>query len=90
MVATDLVEVPSVAPRRTSTFKVLDGAHMRLDMSTVNHHDKSELYTRAIYEFSGEHLIYCVGAPGQPRPTSFSTSAGDGNTRVVLKRKAGN
>ena len=61
---------------------------MALDMTTLNHGDRSVLYTRAIYELDSDRLTYCVGAPGQPRPGSFTTEASDGNTRVVLKRVA--
>jgi uncharacterized protein (TIGR03067 family) len=95
MVATDLVEAPSSAtwisdffptPQRTSWFKVIEGEPMALDMTTLNHGDRSVLHTRAIYVLDGDHLTYCVGAPGQPRPGVFSTETGDGNTRVVLKR----
>src|SRR5690348_8893422 len=95
MVATDLVEAPSFAtwaselfavPQRTSWFKIVAGDPMALDMTTLNHGDRSVLHTKAIYKFHGNHLTYCVGAPGQPRPTAFTTDSGDGNTRVVLKR----
>jgi uncharacterized protein (TIGR03067 family) len=88
MVATNLVEVPSIAtvPARTSTFKVVAGEPMGLDLTTVHHHDQSLLFTKAIYRFAGDALIYCVGAPGQPRPTEFTTRSGDGRTLVVLRR----
>lgn len=90
MVNTDLVEVrsfESIAPARTSTFKVVASAPMRLDLTTINHADQKVLVTKAIYQLKGNVLIYCVGAPGQRRPTSFTTVAGDGNTLVVLKRR---
>jgi uncharacterized protein (TIGR03067 family) len=86
MVATDLVEVQSIAPPRTSTFKVIPGEPMALDMTTINHTDQSLMYTKAIYRLKGQVLIYCVGAPGKDRPTDFTTATGDGNTLVVLRR----
>ena len=87
MVATDLVEDPSIAPQRTSTFKVIAGEPMGLNMTTVNHGDRRVLLTKSIYQLKDSVLTYCVGAPGQPRPTAFATAAGDGNTFVVLKRR---
>ena len=86
MVATDLVEVQEIAPPRTSTFKVIPGEPMALDMTTINHSDKSPIYTKAIYRLKGRVLIYCVGAPGKDRPTDFTTATDNGNTLVVLRR----
>jgi uncharacterized protein (TIGR03067 family) len=86
MVATDLVEVQSIAPPRTSTFKVIPGEPMALDMTTINHTDQSLMYTKAIYRLKGQVLIYCVGAPGKERPTDFTTATANGNTLVVLRR----
>jgi hypothetical protein len=86
MVATGLVEVQSIAPPRTSTFKVIPGEPMALDMTTINHTDQSLIYTKAIYRLRGRVLIYCVGAPGKDRPTDFMTATGSGNTLVVLRR----
>ena len=90
MVVTDLVEVRSFtgAQSRTSYFEVLAGQPMALNMTTVAHTDHSVLYTKAIYTLEGDRLTYCVGAPCQRRPTSFTTQAGDGNTLVVLQRSA--
>jgi hypothetical protein len=45
------------------------------------------LHTKAIYLLAGDTLTYCVAAPGQPRPTAFATSPGDGRTHVVLQRR---
>jgi hypothetical protein len=86
MVATDLVEVHDIAPPRTSTFKIIPGDPMALDLTTINHSDKSLMHTKATYRLKGQVLIYCVGAPGKDRPTDFTTASGDGNTLVVLKR----
>jgi hypothetical protein len=90
MVEPGLVEVPSwsVALSRTSRFQVVAGAPMGLNMTTINHFDKSILQTKAIYRLGGNTLTYCVGAPGTPRPTLFATSEGDGNTLVTLRRAA--
>jgi len=90
MLNRDLVEAPSFKAYRTSRFKVSTGTPMRLSMTTTNHRDHDVLYTKAIYRLEGDVLTYCVGAPGQPRPTSFSTVQGDGNTLVELKRGARN
>ena len=86
MVVTDLVEVPGEKPQRTSKFQVIAGKPMGLDMVTINHGDQSVLHTKAIYHLHGNILTYCVGAPGQSRPTSLSTDWRDDNTLVVLKR----
>jgi len=86
MVATDLVEVQNIPPPRMSTFKVIPAEPMALDMTTINHNDKSLMYTKAIYRLKGQVLTYCVGAPGKDRPTDFTTAAGNGNTLVVLRR----
>jgi uncharacterized protein (TIGR03067 family) len=88
MAVTSLVEVQLVRPSRTSTFQVVAGAPRKLDLTTLNHFDQTRMYTKAIYKLEKGRLTYCVGAPGQPRPTAFATSATDGNTLVVLKRKA--
>ncbi len=86
MVATDLVEVQNIAPPRMSTYKVIPGEPMALDMTTINHSDKSLMHTKAIYRLKARVLIYCVGAPGKDRPTYFTTASGSGNTLVVLRR----
>ena len=86
MVSEDLVEVPWTIPSRTSRFQIVAGEPMALDMTTRNHGDASILHTYAIYQLKGNVLTYCVGSPGDPRPTEFSTQAGDRRTLVVLKR----
>ena len=85
MVATDLVEVQNIAPPRMSTFKIIPGEPMALDMTTINHNDKILMYTKAIYRLKGQVLTYCVAAPGKDRPTDFTTGPGNGNTLVVLR-----
>ena len=86
MVNTDLVEVPGTKRQRTSSFQVIAGKPMGLEMVTINHGDQSVLHTKAIYHLHGNVLTYCVGAPGQPRPTTLSREMQDGNTLVVLRR----
>jgi uncharacterized protein (TIGR03067 family) len=88
MVEPSLVEAPDTEVSRTSSFKVVAGEPMGLNMTTVNQADRSLLQTKAIYRLKGDVLTYCVGAPGQPRPTAFSTTEGDGQTLVTLKRAA--
>ena len=74
------------APPRKSTFKLINAEPYRIDLKTVYEDGRPTLYTKAIYELKGIHLVYCVSAPGLPRPTSFATKQGDGSTLVVLKR----
>ncbi len=90
MVTTDLVQVQKTTPGRTSTFQVVAGAPLKLDLTTVLHANQTRLYTKAIYKLENGLLTYCVGAPGQPRPRAFATSALDGNTLVVLQRSTDN
>lgn len=86
MVQPDLVQVPLTV--RTSTFTLTKATPNEMDLTTVHHFDQSELHTKAIYKMEGDRLTYCVAAPGQPRPTEFTTRPGDGNTLVVLRRFA--
>ena len=87
MLNMDLVEVPTKKPQRTSTFQVVSGRPMALDMTTIDHGDKSVLKTKSICRLHGDSLTYCVGSPGQSRPARFATAPGDGNTLVVLRRR---
>jgi hypothetical protein len=86
MVNADLVEVPGAAPRIKSTFDVVSEKPLALDMTTIDQRDHSVLQTKAICRFTGNKLIYCVGAPGEPRPKTLATTTGDRNTLVVLRR----
>ena len=88
MVDVDLVEVPGTAPRIKSTFEVVARRPLALDLTTVDQRDQSVLETKAIFRFEGSTLTYCVGAPGQPRPTGFETTPGDLNTLVILQRES--
>lgn len=38
---------------------------------------------RGIFELDGKTLKLCYAAPGQPRPSNYSTAAGDGKTMAV-------
>jgi uncharacterized protein (TIGR03067 family) len=42
-----------------------------------------------IFELSGDTLIICMAAPGQPRPGAFSSKAGDGRSFTTWRRVAG-
>jgi hypothetical protein len=57
------------------------------DLSGVNVAGRP-LQTKAIYEIHGDRLTYCVAAPGQPRPTRYTTKQGDGHTLVSLRRQS--
>jgi len=83
-----LVEAPTKKPTRTSVFQAVVGRPMSLDMTTTDHTDQSVLKTKAICRVRGDLLTYCVGAPGQPRPLSFTTMSYDGNTLVRLRRRS--
>lgn len=39
---------------------------------------------KGIYELEDDKLIYCLAAPGKPRPQKFSTPKGSGQTLVRL------
>jgi len=75
---------PREALARTSTF-TLAGAE-RMNLTTTYQGRSSPLHTYAIYGVEGKILTYCVAAPDHERPTTFTTSRGDGRTLVVLKR----
>jgi uncharacterized protein (TIGR03067 family) len=76
------------APPRTSTFKLIATNPPQIDLTTIYHDGRPTLYTKAIYELRGDVLTYCVAAPGRARPTTLTTTPGDGCTLVVLKRAA--
>jgi uncharacterized protein (TIGR03067 family) len=40
---------------------------------------------QGIYEVNGDTLKVCYAAPGQPRPTEFSSQPGSGNRMFVMK-----
>jgi uncharacterized protein (TIGR03067 family) len=40
----------------------------------------------AIYELKGNDLRVCVAAPGQPRPSAFTTDAGSANYITTMRR----
>jgi uncharacterized protein (TIGR03067 family) len=41
---------------------------------------------RTIYRLEGDTLRICVGRPGRDRPKEFASTAGSGESLVVLKR----
>lgn len=41
---------------------------------------------KGIYEFDGDELKICLAAPGDDRPTDFSTRPGDGRSLLIYKR----
>src|SRR5262245_11050667 len=76
---------PREAHPRSSTYQVTPGQPGWIDLTTLDQVDGTRLDTKAIFVRRDEFLIYTVAAPGLPRPTRFATSAGDGQTLVVLK-----
>lgn len=90
MLSMDLVEVPTRKPQRKSTFHAIAGRPMTLDMITTNDLDSTVLHTKAICQFDGTTLTYCVAAPGEDRPSQFASVPGDRNTIVRLQRKQSN
>jgi uncharacterized protein (TIGR03067 family) len=74
------------AQEKTSTFVLRAGRQPGIDLTTQTHGSPRPLHTKAIYELQGDALKYCIGAPGIPRPTAFTTTPGDGRTLVVLRR----
>jgi hypothetical protein len=69
-----------------STYKVLPGQPAGIDLTTVYEGKPPALHTKAIYSLRGDVLTYCIAPPGQPRPSAFATTKGDGLTLVVLRR----
>jgi uncharacterized protein (TIGR03067 family) len=79
---------PREALLRTSTYTLTAGRPTLIDLTTVFPDNATRLHTSGIYSLQGDVLMYCIAAPGCPRPTEFATTAGDGRTLVVLKRVA--
>jgi uncharacterized protein (TIGR03067 family) len=42
--------------------------------------------TRGLFRWDGEEAVFCMGAPGAPRPSDFSCDAGSGRTYSRWKR----
>jgi hypothetical protein len=77
---------PREALGRTSNFIAIPGRPGHLDLTTQFEGNPEPVRTFAIYHLDGDELTYCIGEPGTPRPTDFTTQAGDGRTLVRLKR----
>jgi hypothetical protein len=81
-----LVE-PREALGRTSSFVATPGHPGELNLTTLFVGKSEPVQTFAIYQLNGDHLTYCIGEPGRPRPTDFTTAPGDGRTLVTLRRQ---
>src|SRR3954463_6414348 len=77
---------PREAPERLSVFELAGSQHTRIDLTTASVERPGVLRTEGVYDLAGDALTYCVAAPGRPRPRSFATAKGDGNTLVTLRR----
>jgi len=56
-----------------------------IDYTLLSGDDKGKQQL-GIYELDGDTLTICYAAPGADRPTSFTTTANDGNTASVWKK----
>jgi hypothetical protein len=79
---------PREALPRSSTYTLTAARPTLIDLTTVAQDNPTRLHTRGIYSLRGDVLMYCIAAPGRPRPTEFATTKGGGHTLVVLKRIA--
>jgi uncharacterized protein (TIGR03067 family) len=43
--------------------------------------------SRGLFRWDGEEAVFCIAAPGAPRPSDFSSGAGSGRTLSRWKRK---
>jgi uncharacterized protein (TIGR03067 family) len=39
--------------------------------------------SRGLFRWDGEEAVFCIAAPGAPRPSDFSSGAGSGRTSAV-------
>jgi hypothetical protein len=81
-----MVAEPRLVQTRTTTFTRTGTQSGRIDLTTVVHADQTLLHTKGIYAMQQDQLTYCIGRPGDARPTGFATSKGDGRTLAVLRR----
>jgi uncharacterized protein (TIGR03067 family) len=65
----------------------LDSSKRPGHIDYVNRSGKNKGKTQAgIYEIDGDMLRICTSAPGEKRPTEFSSSKGDGRSYTVWRR----
>ena len=79
------------------SFVLIDGARFRVESPKANYQG---IFTIDIeptphwiglarsLPLDGHEAVYCMGAPGAPRPSDFSCDTGSGRTLSRWKRKA--
>jgi hypothetical protein len=43
--------------------------------------------SRGLFRWDGDEAVFCIAAPGAPRPSDFTCDAGSGRTLSRWKRK---
>jgi uncharacterized protein (TIGR03067 family) len=72
---------------KKSTFTLTGCTPWNVDLTTTFVDQDEPIHTHAIFGLEGDVLRYCVGPPGQARPTEFATRAGDRLTLVHSQRR---